>query len=546
MSKGKQNKFNIRRRQPEILLSISIMVSGREETTEKCIASLSRLRGRVPCELILTDTGCSEELRQRLQKRADKYIPFTWCNDFAAARNVGLKAATGKWFMFMDDDEWFENTAQMEQFFLSGEYKRYESASYTIRNYANMEGTIWRDTPITRMTRIRSNTQFFYPIHEVLWPVLEPVKQIEDYAHHYGYASEDPAVQKAKRERNLSLLLPAIEQDPGCMHHYLQAVSEYVSDNDYASAQRMAEQGIAHCNPERGENGNHIIGLYAAAVKFLVRQKKYEDALERGKHILETVELSDLGKTAIYCDLAIAAGNLDFAEECRKYLAAYLEKKDYFANHRREWTAQQTLILDACMEDFQYRKAMGQGFAALLALGNAAETESLLQRENKDWWMETVQKWYTLAKESQREQWKANFERMAGTEGIGNDGGSGRGNDAETAGGNVNGNTDGNKIRIQELYRALTEPEQETSQKVSKRGVPEQENAGEHRNTGQTEATQDPTGEMERLAVQLKGQIKLLMEQGQNQVALQTIVGLQKIFPADAELAEWRKALEEG
>ena len=44
----------------QILLSISIMVSGREETMGKCIASLERLRRRVPCELILTDTGCSE------------------------------------------------------------------------------------------------------------------------------------------------------------------------------------------------------------------------------------------------------------------------------------------------------------------------------------------------------------------------------------------------------------------------------------------------------------------------------------------------------
>ena len=31
----------------------------------------------------------------------------------------------------------------------------------------------------------------------------------------------------AKRHRNLKLLLPAIEADPHCMKHYLQAVAEY-------------------------------------------------------------------------------------------------------------------------------------------------------------------------------------------------------------------------------------------------------------------------------------------------------------------------------
>ena len=39
----------------EILLSISIMMSGREETAEKCIDSLARLRERVPCEQLVQE-----------------------------------------------------------------------------------------------------------------------------------------------------------------------------------------------------------------------------------------------------------------------------------------------------------------------------------------------------------------------------------------------------------------------------------------------------------------------------------------------------------
>ena len=93
------------------LLSISMLVSGREETTEKCIASLDHLRSTVPCELILTDTGCPAGMQEWLQQKADKVLRFTWCDDFAAARNVGLQAASGEWFMFMDDDEWFEDSA---------------------------------------------------------------------------------------------------------------------------------------------------------------------------------------------------------------------------------------------------------------------------------------------------------------------------------------------------------------------------------------------------------------------------------------------------
>ena len=168
----------------EILLSISIMMSGREETAEKCIDSLARLRERVPCELILTDTGCSPKLRRRLEEKADKMLTFEWCNDFAAARNAGLLAATGKWFMFMDDDEWFESTSELEQFFLSGEYASYESAHYVVRNYVDYEGSKWADTSIARMVRRRPETRFRYPIHEILFPIPAPSKIMHDYVHH--------------------------------------------------------------------------------------------------------------------------------------------------------------------------------------------------------------------------------------------------------------------------------------------------------------------------------------------------------------------------
>ena len=57
----------------QILLSISILVSGREETTKDCINSLDRLRAKVPCELILTDTGCPAEIQEWLRKKADKH-----------------------------------------------------------------------------------------------------------------------------------------------------------------------------------------------------------------------------------------------------------------------------------------------------------------------------------------------------------------------------------------------------------------------------------------------------------------------------------------
>lgn len=519
MSNKKHRNLNLnsgRNKAGQILLSISILVSGREETTEKCIASLDRLRRRVPCELILTDTGCSTQMHEWLKQRADKLLTFTWCNDFAAARNVGLQVASGKWFMFMDDDEWFEDTTQIEDFFLSGEYRRYQSASYVVRNYAEMDGSVWRDTPLNRMTRIRQETRFFYPIHESLWPLLEPIKRIGDYAHHYGYASSDPEVQRAKRQRNLQLLLPEIERDSHCMKHYLQAVSEYFSMDEYAAAWEMAEKGIDNYDSARGDNVPHIYGLYAATVRMRLRAKRSVDTVHMGTKHLEHAALSDLAKASISGDLAIAYGELAEYRECLRYLQDYLRWKDYFTDYREKWLEQVTLILDSCFENFQYRKAMGWGFAAALALGDSQSAEKLLARDTLEWWLDAVRGWYTLADEQSRQNWQGDFQRLVTQLEL----------TEQTAAQRLQAECweeDGAPyVHLRQLYGILTAPEPQPAQ-------------GESAEEAQ----------MEILAEQLKEKIRLLMQQGQQQAALAVIKQLRGFFPTDMELLELQERCEE-
>ena len=109
------------------ILSISMLISGREEM-KKSLESLHYFREAFPCEVVLVDTGCNAEYRELAEQYADKIIDFEWCDDFSAARNTGLREAEGEWFLYLDDDEWFDDPKEMVSFFLSGEYKNYNSA----------------------------------------------------------------------------------------------------------------------------------------------------------------------------------------------------------------------------------------------------------------------------------------------------------------------------------------------------------------------------------------------------------------------------------
>lgn len=554
----------------QILLTISILVSGRREGIERCIASLERLRQRVSCELILTDTGCPPEMQEWMKERADKVLRFKWCDDFAAARNVGLQAARGQWFMFMDDDEWFEDTTRIENFFLTGDYKRYESASYIVRNYVNMEGTMWRDTYLTRMTRRRTETRFFYPIHESLWPLLEPEKRLEDYAHHYGYASEDPEVQMAKRKRNLGILLSAIKEDPHCMKHYLQAVSEYYAMDDWDSACRMADIGIANCDPARQENVLHIDGLYAAAVRMRLRGGRSMEVTKIGRDYLEHAPISDLAKASICSDLVIAYGELGEDALSWRYLQDYLKWKEYFESHREIWLKQETLVLDSCFENYQYRKAMGWGLAVSLSMGDIQGTEELLSRGELVWWMDAARHWYVMTNDNRRKKWQVDFRCLVGQ--ITDEGHFG-GLDRPAWQEDVF-----SYPHILQLYEVLTIREPETGKAETEEseigkseatelgtvkqetGVPEtgKPGAGEPGRTENTDhemtavSSEEGTGpsqgqkdevaqEIQSLAVQLKEKVRELIRQGQKSAALGVITQLQGFFPNDPELVELQR-----
>ena len=227
------------------ILTISMLVSGREETTEKSLLSLQPLREKLDAEIILTDTGCSQAYLEKIRGLTDKILQFTWCNDFAKARNVGLEAAESEWFMFIDDDEWFEDVTPVLEFFLSGEYKEYHQAVYKVRNYSNLEGTAYTDEWVSRMIRIEEDTHFEGAVHECLMPTRGKCKQIDAFAHHYGYAFATEEERLAHFQRNASILEDLLLKEPNNMKWPLQLVKEYLSVGDYVNMKRVSYDALS-------------------------------------------------------------------------------------------------------------------------------------------------------------------------------------------------------------------------------------------------------------------------------------------------------------
>ncbi len=94
-----KKKFFSRVNTTECLVTIfGCAFSNRIDTVEKCFESFRPLLEQIPSEFIAVDTVGDEKSDGSVdvaRKYADKIVHFEWCDDFAAARNAGLKEARG-------------------------------------------------------------------------------------------------------------------------------------------------------------------------------------------------------------------------------------------------------------------------------------------------------------------------------------------------------------------------------------------------------------------------------------------------------------------
>lgn len=262
------------------VLTISLLCSGRKQTTRKCLDSLKPIMDQVSSELIIVDTGCDEETRELLSEYTDQIIPFTWCNDFAKARNAGLKVAKGEWFLYIDDDENFVDVKELVDFFQSGEYKKYGQACYIQRNYTDLKGERYQDMWVSRMIRMTKETHFQDRIHEYLTPAQGGYKLINSWVDHYGYAYTSPEEKRRHEQRNLDLLKEALEEEPGNLRIRAHIAQEYIGVPEYKPLFEICDETIPMLKKNDEYHNSYRQTFYIGKLLALLNLGEYEKAEE--------------------------------------------------------------------------------------------------------------------------------------------------------------------------------------------------------------------------------------------------------------------------
>ncbi len=284
-------------------LTIGVLISNRIETVKKCLESVKPLVDKGIAELICVDTitgtqgKVSDGSAELAKKYTDKVYVFPWINDFSAARNVTLEHASGEWYVFCDDDEWFEDVKEIDDFFSSNEYLNYNSASYIIRNYKDKAGTQWADTRAVRFVKRTEELRFEGVVHEAYNKIKLPCREFSCFAHHYGYAFENEEEKKAHTDRNIKLLKEELNRRPKDLRLRTQMALELASfDNE--GALKFVEETLKNFS----ESSNEPYYQWLESLKFPLFEalgKKPEEAEEEFQSIKEKVDLSETALLAI-------------------------------------------------------------------------------------------------------------------------------------------------------------------------------------------------------------------------------------------------------
>ena len=184
-------------------LSICIITKNEQENIERCLKSLMPYE----MEIIVVDTGSTDNTKDIVQRYTDKVFDFEWCDDFAAAKNFAISKTSNDYIIMLDSDEYIDKLEESELIRTIGNNSD-KAGRIQIKNVFKKtdpckESREW-------VSRIFNKKSYHYEgrIHEQI--VRYDGKQYDTFKApvtiiHTGYDLTEKE-KKAKAKRNISLL----------------------------------------------------------------------------------------------------------------------------------------------------------------------------------------------------------------------------------------------------------------------------------------------------------------------------------------------------
>ncbi|AKL93776.1 glycosyl transferase family 2 [Clostridium aceticum] len=231
-------------------LSIGMIVRNESKYLERCLNALKPIIENIESELIIVDTGSTDNTVEIAKRFTNKVFFYQWKDDFAEARNITIDKSRGEWYFYIDADEILENVESIIEFFNKSIYKKYKALAVQIKNLADDKGNIGSTFYSKRIVKKDNGVRFKSRIHEQL-PSREPVYLSNSVFIHYGYINTDKELMHEKFKRNSCLIRKELENDPNniyLLYHLSKTYNLHGENTEALQAIQKAYQTVKKAN----------------------------------------------------------------------------------------------------------------------------------------------------------------------------------------------------------------------------------------------------------------------------------------------------------
>ncbi|WP_425058770.1 glycosyltransferase [Sporomusa carbonis] len=210
-----------------------MIVRNEEAYIARCLESVRHLVN----EIIIVDTGSTDNTLAVARRYTSKIYSFPWQNDFGKARNFALDKCTGNWILSLDADETVDASQGTFRALIENHP---ESKAFLLPLYYQSNKTVQDDERcfVLRFFRNLPEHRFVGKVHEQIpfkkldEAVLSPTPKLR---HHQVSRKE----RNRRRHRNLMLLETSLRQEPDNLIYQYYSALEWQAFGRYIKSLAM-------------------------------------------------------------------------------------------------------------------------------------------------------------------------------------------------------------------------------------------------------------------------------------------------------------------
>jgi tetratricopeptide (TPR) repeat protein len=191
---------------PSVKLSLCMIAKNEAKNLARCLASVQG----VVDEIIVVDTGSTDQTAALAQTFGARVFQHPWRDDFAEARNASLAPATGDWILQLDADEELETESRTRLRAVVAEAAT-EGLYVCQRNFLPAQSLArYGDVRCVRLFRNGCGFAYEWALHEQIMPSIVrrqgSLAATDLMIWHYGYELPATAGGENRLQRNIRIL----------------------------------------------------------------------------------------------------------------------------------------------------------------------------------------------------------------------------------------------------------------------------------------------------------------------------------------------------